>query len=118
MRSSFLIICSAILMYSCSTNYPHTPIETDSLSGFIESGNTLDIYSDAGLKISPDSIQMNSWPLTKLVGSLEKVMDTNLVATGSITDVYTIKIANKGQLPQREFVDSLIHQFAAQGLIE
>ena len=44
-------------------------------------------------------------------------MDTAIATPGKMTDVYTIQIANKGQLEQREFIDSLIHVFSKNGLI-
>ena len=44
-------------------------------------------------------------------------MDTAIATPGKMTDVYTIQIANKGQLEQRVFVDSLIHVLSKNGLI-
>ena len=113
----FSFICIAILVASCSNDFQRRTIETENLSGFIESGNTLGVYGDAGLKITQDSIQMTNWPISKLTESLKNVMDTAIATPGKVTDVYTIQIANKGQLEQREFVDSLIHVFSKNGLI-
>jgi len=110
-------ICIAALLVSCSNNFERKNIETENLSGFIESGNALGVYGDAGLKITQDSIQMTNWPVSKLTESLKNVMDTAIATPGKMTDVYTIHIANKGQLEQREFVDSLIHVFSKNGLI-
>lgn len=111
------IIIALILLSSCTNDFPRKTIETTNLSGFIESGNTLGVYGNAGLKITQDSIQMTNWPISKLTESLKNVMDTAIATPGKMTDVYTIQIANKGQLEQRVFVDSLIHVFSKNGLI-
>lgn len=118
MKTNLLTALGIIaLLISCTNDFPRTTIETDNLSGFIESGNTLGVYGDAGLKITQDSIQMTNWPVSKLAESLKNVMDTAIATPGKMTDVYTIKIANKGNLAQREFVDSLIQVFSKNGLI-
>ncbi|KQC32229.1 hypothetical protein AAU57_01985 [Nonlabens sp. YIK11] len=113
----FTFLTVALLIVSCSSDFQRRTIETENLSGFIESGNALGVYGDAGLKITQDSIQMTNWPISKLTESLKNVMDTAIATPGKMTDVYTIQIANKGQLEQREFVDSLIHVFSKNGLI-
>jgi hypothetical protein len=117
MKSSFLLVFVIILLASCNSDFKRKQIETENLSGFIESGNTLGVYGNAGLKITADSIQMTNWPISKLTESLKNVMDTVIASPGNMTDVYTIQIANKGQLEQRVFVDSLISVFSKNGLI-
>ncbi|WP_194851455.1 hypothetical protein [Nonlabens antarcticus] len=117
MKAFILLLFSIILLSSCNSDFQRQQIETENLSGFIEAGNSLGVYGNAGLKISPDSIQMTNWPVTRLTESLKNVMDTAIVSEGGATDVYTIQIANKGQLEQRVFVDSLIALFAEKGLI-
>ena len=117
MKNTVLLVFSFVLLISCSGDFPRKTIETENLSGFIESGNTLGVYGDAGLKITADSIQMTNWPISKLTESLKNVMDTAIATPGKVTDVYTIQIANKGRLEQRVFVDSLIAVFSKNGLI-
>jgi hypothetical protein len=117
MKISLFLVLLIIVLSSCSSNFKRLQIETDNLSGFIEEGNALGIYGNAGLKITADSIQMNNWPISKLTESLKNVMDTAISTPGKMTDVYTIQIANKGQLEQRVFVDSLIAVFSKNGLI-
>ena len=116
-NSPILLVVAITLLLSCSSDFPRQTIETENLSGFIESGNTLGVYGDAGLRITQDSIQMTDWPVSMLTKSLANVMDTVIVSDANMTDVYTIQIANKGQLEQREFVDSLIEVFSKNGLI-
>ncbi len=118
MKSIFLTLIIAMTIVACTTDSPQIKIDTEHLSGYIKPGNTLGLYSDAGLKITQDSIQMTNWPLTKLTTSLENVMDTSLTTTAKITDVYTIQISNKSQLPEREFIDSLIVILSANRLID
>jgi len=113
----FTFVGIAALLVSCSSDFQKRIIETENLSGYIELGNTLGVYGDAGLKITADSIQMTNWPISKLTESLKNVMDTAIATPGKMTDVYTIQIANKGKLEQRVFVDSLIHVFSKNGLI-
>jgi len=113
----FLLCALIILLSSCNSDFKRITIETENLSGFIEAGNSLGVYGDAQLKITQDSIQMTNWPVTRLTESLKNVMDTVISTQGGVTDVYTIHIANKGQMEQRVFVDSLIHVFSKNGLI-
>lgn len=117
MKSSFVLVFILVLLAACSDDFKRKTIETENLSGFIESGNTLGIYGNAGLKITQDSIQMTNWPISKLTESLKNVMDTSIATQGKITDVYTIQIANKGKLEQHAFVDSLITVLSKNGLI-
>jgi|GEM_PF-1662435 len=113
----FLLCALMIPLSSCNSDFKRITIETENLSGFIEAGNSLGVYGDAQLKITQDSIQMTNWPVTRLTESLKNVMDTVISTQGGATDVYTIHIANKGQLEQRVFIDSLIHVFSKNGLI-
>jgi hypothetical protein len=117
MKATILLLFSIVLLSSCNSDFQRQQIETDNLSGFIEEGNALGVYGNAGLRITADSIQMTNWPISKLTESLKNVMDTAIATPGNMTDVYTIQIANKGQLEQRVFVDSLIAVFSKNGLI-
>ncbi|AZQ43281.1 hypothetical protein [Nonlabens ponticola] len=118
MKTAYIpILLLVIFLSSCTNDFQRKTIETENLSGYIEAGNPVGIYGDAGLKITQDSIQMTNWPVSKLTESLKNVMDTVIATPGNMTDVYTIQIANKGQLEQREFVDSLITVFSRHGLI-
>jgi len=112
------LLLTSIILISCSTDFPRQEIESDNLSGFIEGGNAGGIYGDAGLKINIDSIQMTDWPTSKLTSSLNSLLDTTLVDQTSFTDFYTIQIKNKGDLKQREFIDSLVVILSKKGLIK
>ncbi len=113
--SIFLI---TLLITACSTDFPQKDIDTKHLSGFIVGGNAGGIYGDAGLKITTDSIQMTDWPVSRLTDNLNSLLDTTLTNQTSFTDVYTIQIANKGELEQREFVDSLVVILSENGLLK
>lgn len=117
MKTPFSLLILILLLSSCNSDFKRQEINTENLSGFMEAGNSLGVYGNAELRITKDSIQMTNWPVTRLTESLKNVMDTVIVSEGSATDVYTIQIANKGQLEQRVFVDSLIALFAEKGLI-
>jgi len=113
---SILIVSSTLI--SCSTDFPRQEIDNDNLSGFIEGGNAGGIYGDAGLKITQDSIQMTDWPVSKLTTSLNTLLDTTLIDQTSFTDFYTIQIQNKGNLKQREFIDSIVVEISKRDLVK
>lgn len=120
MRIRFITsICAILLLVTaCTTDFPQRDIATTNLSGFIVGGNAGGIYGDAGLKITTDSIQMTDWPVSRLTDNLNSLLDTTIIDQTSITDVYTIQIANKGALEQREFVDSLVVVLCENGLLK
>lgn len=118
LTSYLTIITISLLTISCSTDFVKQEINTKNLSGFIEGGNAGGIYGDAGLKITQDSIQMTDWPVSRLTTSLNTLLDTTLVDQTSFSDFYTIQIENKGDLKQREFVDSLVVQLYKNGLVK
>lgn len=120
MNLRLIILSCAILLLitSCTTDFPQKDIDTKHLSGFIIGGNAGGIYGDAGLKITIDSIQMTDWPVSRLTENLNSLLDTTLTNQTSLMDVYTIQIANKGELKQREFVDSLVVILSENGLLK
>jgi hypothetical protein len=116
-KKLFLSI-SLLTLISCTTDFPKTEINTENLSGFIQGGNRLGLYDEAGLRIDQDSISMTDWPVSRLINNLNTVLDTNLVDQTSATDFYTIKIANTGELEQIVFCDSIASVLAQQKLIK
>lgn len=118
MKSIITLLFVLFFITSCTTDFPQKNLETKNLSGFIVGGNAGGIYGDAGLKITTDSIQMTNWPVSRLTDNLNTLLDTTLTDQTSITDVYTIQIANKGELEQREFIDSLVVLLNKNGLIK
>ena len=116
MRSFLIVFSVAALLTSCSTDFPKKEITTQSLNGFIEGGNAAGVYGKAGLKITADSIKMNDWPISRLVNSLNALRDTTIVDQTRFSDVYTIQIANIGELDEGAFCDSLIVELGRAGL--
>ncbi|AGC76640.1 hypothetical protein LX97_01300 [Nonlabens dokdonensis] len=116
MRPFLIVLFVAAILTSCTTDFPKKEISTPSLSGFIEGGNAAGVYGKAGLKITADSIKMNDWSISRLVNSLNTLRDTSIVDQTGFSDVYTIQIANIGELEEGAFCDSLIVELGRAGL--
>lgn len=116
MKYFFYLIIATGLFVSCTTDFPRTDVVTDHLNGFIQGGNAAGVYGKAGLKITSDSIMMKDWPVSRLVNSLNTLRDTVIVDQTGFSDVYTIQIANVGELQEGAFCDSLIVELRRAGL--
>jgi hypothetical protein len=116
MRFFFYSILALGLLMSCTTDFPKTEVNTDYLNGFIQGGNAAGVYGKAGLKITADSIKMTDWPVSRLVNSLNTLRDTTIVDQTGFAEVYTIQIANIGELDEGAFCDSLIVELGRAAL--
>lgn len=116
MKQFFVVLFITVCLTSCTTDFPKREVATDHLNGFIQGGNAAGVYGKAGLKITGDSIKMKDWPLSRLVNSLNALRDTSIVDQTSFADVYTIQIANTGELEVGAFCDSLIVELGRAGL--
>ena len=116
MKQFFIVLLIALCITSCSTDFPKKEVKTTHLSGFIMGENAAGVYGKAGLKITGDSIKMNDWPISRLVTSLNTLRDTSIVDQTGFTDVYSIQIANIGELEEGAFCDSLIVELGRAGL--
>ncbi|MGB3590955.1 MAG: hypothetical protein WBA16_04650 [Nonlabens sp.] len=117
MRAVFVVILLILVLQSCTTDFPQKTINTDHLEGYIKGGRATGIYDQAGLRIDIDSINMVDWPFSRLTGHLNTILDTSLVDQTKSSEFYTIQIANKGNLSQIEFCDSLVVVFTRHGLL-
>jgi hypothetical protein len=115
-----LILSTMLLLFcvSCTTDFVKQEINTSHLSGYIEGGNAAGIYTDAGLKITSDSIQMKNWPMSRLVEKLNTLTADSLTEQTELTAVYTIQLANKKSLPTQVFLDSLVYQLKKSKLVD
>jgi hypothetical protein len=116
MKQFFAVLFIAVCITSCSTDFSKREVATDHLNGFIQGGNAVGVYGKAGLKITGDSIKMKDWPISRLVSSLNTLRDTSIVDQTGFIDVYTIQIANTGELDEGAFCDSLIVELGRAGL--
>jgi hypothetical protein len=116
MKLLFIVLLVLISTTSCSTDFPKKEVKTDYLSGYIQGGNRAGVYGKAGLKITGDSIKMKDWPISRLVKSLNTLRDTTIIDNTSLANVYTIEIANIGELDEGAFCDSLIVELTRAGL--
>ncbi|MEN8815898.1 MAG: hypothetical protein ABF274_03365 [Nonlabens sp.] len=116
MRLFLIILLFAAVLTSCSTDFSKKDISTQSLSGFIQGGSATGVYGKAGLKITVDSITMKDWPISRLVNSLNTLRDTTIIDQTGWSDVYSIQIANIGELDEGAFCDSLIVELTRAGL--
>ncbi len=116
MKYFIYFIALSALVASCTTDFPKREVVTQHLNGFIQGGNAAGVYGKAGLKITGDSIKMKDWPISRLVSSLNQLRDTSIVDQTSFTEVYTIQIANTGELEEGAFCDSLIVELGRAGL--
>ncbi|MFT6798569.1 MAG: hypothetical protein ACJAWA_000681 [Nonlabens sp.] len=116
MRYFFYFFIVTGLLMSCATDFSKREVATEHLNGFIQGGNVAGVYGKAGLKITGDSIKMKDWPISRLVISLNTLRDTSIVDQTGFADVYTIQIANTGELDEGAFCDSLIVELGRAGL--
>jgi hypothetical protein len=103
---------------SCVGDVEVMPIETENLQGYVSKGEIMGLYGDARLKMTADSLIMVDLPINRLTSALSKVKDTTFETEKSMMDFYNIIIANKGNLPESEFVDSVIVQLTALELMK
>ncbi len=116
MKQFIIVLLIAWCTASCSTDFPKKEVNTAYLNGFIIGGNAAGVYGKAGLKITRDSIKMNDWPVSRLVTSLNTLRDTSIVDLTGFYEVYSIQIANIGELEEGAFCDSLIVELGRAGL--
>ena len=118
LKNFLLLFLFFIGLTSCSTDFKRVEVKTPSLEGYIEGGNGLGLYGKASLKLTGDSLVMKDWPMSRLVDNLNVIIDSSLTDQTSFNEVYTIKITNKSQLEQREFIDSMLVQLNRLQLVK
>ena len=118
MRNTFIIFILLFACLSCTTDFPETKVETESLNGFIVGGDASGVYGEAGLKINKDSIQMTDWPMSRLVENLNVILDSEYEDQSVFPGFYTIQIANISELEQVEFCDSIAAALVLNKLIQ
>lgn len=118
MKQILVVLFITLCLTSCTTDFPKREVATDHLNGFIQGGNAAGVYGKAGLKITGDSIKMKDWPISRLVNSLNTLRDTSIVDQTGFADVYSIQIANIGELEEGAFCDSIIVELGRAGLAQ
>lgn len=112
------LVVVALLACGCESDFKRVEIDTENLSGYVDSGSPTGIYGNATIKITTDSVIMVNMPISRFTNAINQVRDTTLLDKTGMAEVYNIEMQNKGQLPEAAFVDSVIVKLTDIGLIE